>query len=78
MSTCKIRGARRGSILHCSLPVKVVILPGPASKNMQTVQRWGAPPTPGRSGTVGVPVGANGGDALSHPRVEFSKPNDAL
>ena len=50
VSTPGIRGACRGSILHGSLPVEALILPGPASKNGQTVQGWGAPPTPARSG----------------------------
>ena len=42
---------------------------GPASKCLEEVERWGALEARAALGTVGVPVGDHGGDALSVGRV---------
>ena len=64
MATCRNLGARRGRGVHGRLPIKIGALPGPASKCMEAVERWGALEARAALGTVGVPVGAHGGDAL--------------
>ena len=66
--TCINLGARRGRGVHGRLPVKIGALPGPASKCLEAVERWGALEARAALGTVGIPVGAHGGDALTHDK----------
>ena len=68
VSTPGIRGACRGSILHGSLPVEALILPGLPQKMVIPFNGGELHQPQPALGTVGVPVGANGGDALINVR----------